>query len=175
VGGGRSTWHNSESGELVSVNGASSTAAGHLFRGWIHVGGWVVVMKEEEGELAQWPVWACGDAASRVFSGGSDMPRELLGNFCFFQGMTEGTLRVDVHPPCTTQRTSTRANKKARENLKVAEFRRSFVPTSKDTISDGWALFELELELIQAHVTQKPVLRVEVGKGRLCGLLSLSR
>jgi hypothetical protein len=32
---------------------------------------------------------------------------------------------------------------------------------------------ELELELIQTHMTQKTVLRVEVGKGRLCGLLSL--
>jgi hypothetical protein len=33
---------------------------------------------------------------------------------------------------------------------------------------------ELELELIQTHMTQKPMRRVEVGKGRLCGLLSLS-
>jgi hypothetical protein len=32
---------------------------------------------------------------------------------------------------------------------------------------------ELELELIQTHMTQKPMLRVEVGKVRLCGLLSL--
>jgi hypothetical protein len=32
---------------------------------------------------------------------------------------------------------------------------------------------ELELELTQTHMTQKPMLRVVVGKGRLCGLLSL--
>jgi hypothetical protein len=32
---------------------------------------------------------------------------------------------------------------------------------------------ELELELMKVHITQKPVLWVEVGKGRLCGLLSL--
>jgi hypothetical protein len=32
---------------------------------------------------------------------------------------------------------------------------------------------ELELKLIQTHMTQKPVLRVEVGKGCLCGLISL--
>jgi hypothetical protein len=32
---------------------------------------------------------------------------------------------------------------------------------------------ELELELIQTHMTQMPVLWVEVGKGRLCGLFSL--
>jgi hypothetical protein len=31
-----------------------------------------------------------------------------------------------------------------------------------------------ELELIQTHTTQKAVLRVEVGKGRLCGLLCFS-
>jgi hypothetical protein len=34
-------------------------------------------------------------------------------------------------------------------------------------------LEKLELELKQILMTQKPVLRVEVGKGRLCGLLSL--